>query len=82
MGMREATLLKLNGVEEDIDFTQHSISDVLYERHELGPEDTHCQVRTIRGILAWKDVGLNLRPSRIGCHGDKKVSSTIIMHNG
>ena len=31
MGMREATLLKLNGVEEDIDFTQHSISDVLYE---------------------------------------------------
>src|ERR1700761_7487038 len=82
MGMREAMLLKLNGVEEGIDFTQHSISDVLYERHELGPEDTHCQVRTIRGMLAWKEVGLNLRPSRIGCHGDKKVSSTIITVDG
>ena len=31
VGMRKATLLKLNGVKECIDLTQHSLSDLLNE---------------------------------------------------
>jgi hypothetical protein len=54
MGMRKVTLLKLNGIEEGIGFTQH-LCDILYKGHKLGSEDTHCQVSTIRGRLAIKE---------------------------
>jgi hypothetical protein len=55
VGMREASLLKLSGVEPSIDITQHSINDVLDERVQLGFEGTHHQVRAIRSSLARKE---------------------------
>jgi hypothetical protein len=51
VGMREATLLKLNGVQKCIDITKGSICDVLYEGQELEFEDADDQVRTIRSRL-------------------------------
>ena len=56
VGMRKATLLKLNGVEVGIDVTQHSIFDVSYESIQFDFKDTNHQVRMIRGSLNREEV--------------------------
>jgi hypothetical protein len=45
-------------------------------------EDMNDQVRMIRGRLAWKECRFDLRPCRVGSHGDEKVSSTKIPIDG
>ena len=82
MGMRKATLLKLNGVEVGINVTQNALLNVLDKGLQLGIEDTHHQVRAIRSRLAIKKCTLNLRPGRISSHGDKEIPTTIVVIDG
>ena len=71
--MREAALLELNGVQVGIVVTQHSFLDVMDEGVKLGFEYMHHQVRTVRGRLALKECILDLRPGRVGSHGDEEM---------
>jgi hypothetical protein len=73
--LRKATLLKLNGVEVGIGGNQLSIIDVFNEGLQLGSEDVLHQLSMVRGSLALKECFLDLRPGRVGSHGDEKVSS-------
>jgi hypothetical protein len=80
--MREAALLELNGVQVGIGSTQNSFIDLLNEGSQLGSEDTHHQVRTVRGRLALKECILDLRPGRVGSHGDEEISTSIVAVDG
>lgn len=75
MSMRKASLLKLNGVKVACYFTKYTIFDVLNEGVKLGMEDTCDQIRTCIRFLIIKKAFFDLWPSRIGSHGDKKVST-------
>jgi len=82
MSMRKATLLKLNGVEISDNLAQNTILDVMNERLKLGMKSANHQVRAITGSLAREEVVFDLRPGRIGSHGDEKVPSTKVAING
>ena len=82
VGMRKATLLKINGVKVGIHITQHPFRDLPYEGLEFGPEGMHCQVRAIIGSLAMKEGRLDLRPCRVGSHGDEEILTTIVVIDG
>jgi len=82
MSMRETSLLKLNGVEMSCPSTQYIISDILDKRLKLGTKHSDHQVREISRMLTWKECSLNLRPVRIGSHGDEEIPSSIVPVDG
>jgi hypothetical protein len=82
MSMRKAPLLELNGIKEACRSTKHAIFNVFNEGEKLGIEDTCDKIRTLSSCLVVKQSILNLWPSRIGSHGDEKVSSSKIPVNG
>src|SRR5450756_1578978 len=82
VSMRKAPLLKLNSVKEACSFTKHTIFDVLDKGEKLGMEDTCDEIRTLSSCLIMKQGILDLWPSRIGSHGDEKVSSSKIPVDG
>ena len=75
--MRQAPLLKLNGVEVGSPQPQGPLFDVFDKRLKLGMEHTNNQVRAICRHLAIKKCRGDLRPVRIGSHSNKKVTSSI-----
>jgi len=82
VGMRKTPLLKLNGIEVSCPSTQFIISDILDKRLKLGMEHSNYQVRAISTLLTWKECRLDLRPLRIGSHGDKEVPTPIVSVDG
>jgi hypothetical protein len=74
VSMRKAPLLELNGVKKACTFTKHAIFDVFDKREKLGMEDMCDEIRTLSSCLIMKQGILDLWPSRIGSHGDEKVS--------
>jgi len=81
MCMRQAPLLKLDGVEVGRPRPQDALLDVLDEGLKLGIEHMNNQVRAICRCLTMKKCRGDLRPVRIGSHSDEKVASSIMPVN-
>jgi hypothetical protein len=82
VGMRKTSLLKLNSIEVSSPSTQYIIFDILDKRLKLGMEHSNHQVRAISAVLTWKECRCDLRPVRIGSHGDKEVPTPIVSIDG
>ena len=82
MGMRKASLLELNGVKEARNISKDAIFDVMNEGVKLGMKHPCDQIRAHMSWLVIKKGITDFRPSRIGSHGDKKVSTSKIPVDG
>ena len=74
--MRKAPLLKFNGVKEASNVTKNARSNVFDKRAKLGMKDMYDEVRMLISFLVVKEGICDFWLSRIGSHGDKKVSFT------
>jgi hypothetical protein len=82
VSVRKAPLLKLNGVKEARNVTKHTVLNVTNEGVEFGMKDTCDYIRTCSSCLIVKQSVLDLRPCRIGSHGDEKVTSSKVPVDG
>jgi len=78
MHMGQATLLELNGVDIPRKLSKKSTFDVIQQGFHLLVEDVSNNVRTVCSslvcaIIKLQECLLDLRPVRIGCHGQEDV---------